>query len=451
MVNRVQKNEVRGAFSWFFPGGASNGSDRNILRPIAPVCNAAKCRGRIPGRYGTMRHPNDPGKQKIMSDTFVFTSESVSEGHPDKIADQISDGILDAIIAEDPNARVACETLVKTGAVVLAGEITTSTWVDFEEIVRRTVVDIGYDDSSMGFDGHSCAVFNAIGKQSPDIAMGVDRDKKEEQGAGDQGLMFGYATNETDVLMPAPITYSHQLVRRQAEVRKNGTLPWLRPDAKSQVTFVYEDAKPVAIDAVVLSSQHHADVSMEELREGVMEEIIKPILPKQFLGKDTKYHINPTGRFEIGGPMGDAGLTGRKIIVDTYGGSARHGGGAFSGKDPSKVDRSAAYAARYVAKNIVAAGLAERCEIQVSYAIGVAEPTSISVRTFGTGKISDARMTELIRENFDLTPYGILQMLDLIRPIYQPTAAYGHFGREDIDVTWENTDKADALRGAAAA
>ena len=386
-----------------------------------------------------------------MSDTFVFTSESVSEGHPDKIADQISDGILDAIIAEDPNARVACETLVKTGAVVLAGEITTSTWVDFEEIVRRTVVDIGYDDSSMGFDGHSCAVFNAIGKQSPDIAMGVDRDKKEEQGAGDQGLMFGYATNETDVLMPAPITYSHQLVRRQAEVRKNGTLPWLRPDAKSQVTFVYEDAKPVAIDAVVLSSQHHADVSMEELREGVMEEIIKPILPKQFLGKDTKYHINPTGRFEIGGPMGDAGLTGRKIIVDTYGGSARHGGGAFSGKDPSKVDRSAAYAARYVAKNIVAAGLAERCEIQVSYAIGVAEPTSISVRTFGTGKISDARMTELIRENFDLTPYGILQMLDLIRPIYQPTAAYGHFGREDIDVTWENTDKADALRGAAAA
>ena len=395
--------------------------------------------------------PATPGNKKIMSDAFVFTSESVSEGHPDKIADQISDGILDAIIAEDPKARVACETLVKTGAVVLAGEITTSTWVDFEDIVRRTVVDIGYDDSAMGFDGHSCAVFNAIGKQSPDIAMGVDRDKKEEQGAGDQGLMFGYATNETDVLMPAPITYSHQLVRRQAEVRKNGTLPWLRPDAKSQVTFVYEDAKPVAIDAVVLSSQHHADVSMAELREGVMEEIIKPVLPEKFLSKDTKYHINPTGRFEIGGPMGDAGLTGRKIIVDTYGGSARHGGGAFSGKDPSKVDRSAAYAARYVAKNIVAAGLAERCEIQVSYAIGVAEPTSISVRTFGTGKISDARMTELIRENFDLTPYGILQMLDLIRPIYQPTAAYGHFGREDIDVTWEKTDKADTLRGAAAA
>jgi S-adenosylmethionine synthetase len=386
-----------------------------------------------------------------MSEAFVFTSESVSEGHPDKIADQISDGILDAIIAEDPQARVACETLVKTGAVVLAGEITTSTWVDFEAIVRKTVVDIGYDDSAMGFDGHSCAVFNAIGKQSPDIAMGVNRAKKEEQGAGDQGLMFGYATNETDVLMPAPITFSHQLVRRQAEVRKNGTLPWLRPDAKSQVTFVYEDAKPVAIDAVVLSSQHHADVSMEDLREGVMEEIIKPVLPKHLLGKDTKYHINPTGRFEIGGPMGDAGLTGRKIIVDTYGGSARHGGGAFSGKDPSKVDRSAAYAARYVAKNIVAAGLADRCEIQVSYAIGVAEPTSISVRTFGTGKISDARMTELIRENFDLTPYGILQMLDLIRPIYQPTAAYGHFGREDIDASWEKTDKAEALRGAAAA
>jgi S-adenosylmethionine synthetase len=386
-----------------------------------------------------------------MSDAFVFTSESVSEGHPDKIADQISDGILDAIIAEDPQARVACETLVKTGAVVLAGEITTSTWVDFEAIVRKTVVDIGYDDSAMGFDGHSCAVFNAIGKQSPDIAMGVNRARKEEQGAGDQGLMFGYATNETDVLMPAPITYSHRLVRRQAEVRKNGTLPWLRPDAKSQVTFVYKDAKPVAIDAVVLSSQHHGDVSMEDLREGVMEEIIKPILPKSLLSKRTKYHINPTGRFEIGGPMGDAGLTGRKIIVDTYGGSARHGGGAFSGKDPSKVDRSAAYAARYVAKNIVAAGLADRCEIQVSYAIGVAEPTSISVRTFGTGKISDARMTELIRDNFDLTPYGILQMLDLIRPIYQPTAAYGHFGRDDIDVTWEKTDKADELRGTAAA
>jgi S-adenosylmethionine synthetase len=390
-------------------------------------------------------------KPELMSDSFVFTSESVSEGHPDKIADQISDGILDAILAEDPSARVACETLVKTGVVIVAGEITTSAWVDFEQIVRSTVVDIGYTDSDMGFDGHSCAVLNAIGKQSPDIAQGVDRASAEEQGAGDQGMMFGYATNETDVLMPAPITYSHRLVRRQAEVRKNGTLPWLRPDAKSQVTFVYEDDKPVSIDAVVLSSQHQADVSMDDLREGVMEEIVKPILPADMLNENTKYHINPTGRFEIGGPMGDAGLTGRKIIVDTYGGSARHGGGAFSGKDPSKVDRSAAYAARYVAKNVVAAGLADRCEIQVSYAIGVAKPTSISVQTFGTGKISDTRLTELIRENFDLRPYGIIRSLDLLRPMYQPTAAYGHFGREDIDVPWEKTDKAEALRGAAAA
>ncbi len=386
-----------------------------------------------------------------MTDTFLFTSESVSEGHPDKIADQISDGILDAIIAEDSTARVACETLVKTGMVIVAGEITTSAWVDFEEIVRNTVIDIGYNDSDMGFDGHSCAVLNAIGKQSPDIAQGVDRDTAEAQGAGDQGLMFGYACNETDVLMPAPITYSHRLVRKQAEVRKAGTLPWLRPDAKSQVTFRYEDNKPVAIDAVVLSTQHHADVSMADLREGVMEEIIKPILPAEWVGSDTKYHINPTGRFEIGGPMGDCGLTGRKIIVDTYGGSAHHGGGAFSGKDPSKVDRSAAYACRYVAKNIVAAGLADRCEIQVSYAIGVAEPTSISVHTFGTGKVSDAQLTALIRDHFDLTPFGILKMLDLIRPIYQPTAAYGHFGREDIDASWERTDKAEALRGAAAA
>jgi S-adenosylmethionine synthetase len=386
-----------------------------------------------------------------MSDSYVFTSESVSEGHPDKIADQISDGILDAILAEDPKARVACETLVKTGVVIVAGEITTEAWVDFEQIVRNTVVEIGYDDSKMGFDGHSCAVLNAIGKQSPDIAQGVDRATAEEQGAGDQGMMFGYATNETDVLMPAPITYSHLLVRRQAEVRKSGKLPWLRPDAKSQVTFAYEDNKPVAIDAVVLSTQHRADVSMADLSEGVMEEIIKPVLPQEWIGKDTKFHINPTGRFEIGGPMGDAGLTGRKIIVDTYGGMARHGGGAFSGKDPSKVDRSAAYAARYVAKNIVAAGLADRCEVQVSYAIGVAEPTSISVFTFGTGKISDARLTELIREHFDLRPYGILKMLDLVRPIYQATAAYGHFGREDIDAPWEKTDKADALKGAAAA
>ena len=386
-----------------------------------------------------------------MSDSYVFTSESVSEGHPDKIADQISDGILDAILAEDASARVACETLVKTGVVIVAGEITTAAWVDFEEIVRSTVVEIGYDDSAMGFDGHSCAVLNAIGKQSPDIAQGVDRATAEEQGAGDQGMMFGYATNETDVLMPAPITYAHRLVRRQAEVRKNGTLPWLRPDAKSQVTFVYEDDKPTSIDAVVLSSQHQADVTLADLREAVMEEIIKPVLPGEWVNKDTKYHINPTGRFEIGGPMGDAGLTGRKIIVDTYGGSARHGGGAFSGKDPSKVDRSAAYAARYVAKNVVAAGLADRCEIQVSYAIGVAEPTSISVQTFGTGKIADLRLTELIRENFDLRPYGIIRMLDLVRPIYQPTAAYGHFGREDIDAPWEKTDKAEALRGAAAA
>ena len=384
-----------------------------------------------------------------MSDAFLFTSESVSEGHPDKIADQISDAILDAIIAEDPKARVACETMVKTGVAIVAGEITTSAWVDIEDIVRSTVLEIGYNSSAMGFDGASCSVLNAIGKQSPDIAMGVDRDSAEQQGAGDQGLMFGYATNETDVLMPAPITFSHRLVKRQAEVRKSGSLPYLRPDAKSQVTFVYENDKPVAIDAVVLSSQHDPDVTMEDLRDGVMEEIIKPILPAELLSDRTKYHINPTGRFEIGGPMGDCGLTGRKIIVDTYGGSARHGGGAFSGKDPSKVDRSAAYAARYVAKNIVAAGLADRCEIQVSYAIGVAEPTSISVRTFGTGKISDTKLTELIREHFDLTPYGILSMLDLIRPIYKQTAAYGHFGRQDIDLSWERTDKAEALKDAA--
>ncbi len=385
-----------------------------------------------------------------MSDAFLFTSESVSEGHPDKISDQISDAILDAIIAVDPKARVACETMVKTGMVVVAGEITTSAWVDMEEIARQTILEIGYDDSSKGFDGATCSVLNAIGKQSPDIAQGVDRESEEKQGAGDQGLMFGYATNETNVLMPAPITYAHRLVQRQAEVRKNGTLPWLRPDAKSQVTFNYEGGKPVSINAVVLSSQHSPDISMADLRDGVMEEIIKPVLPAELLGAGTQYHINPTGRFEIGGPMGDCGLTGRKIIVDTYGGSARHGGGAFSGKDPSKVDRSAAYASRYVAKNIVAAGLAERCEIQVSYAIGVAEPTSISVRTFGTGSISDARMTQLIREHFDLTPYGILTMLDLIKPIYRQTAAYGHFGREDIDLSWERTDKAEALKAAAA-
>jgi S-adenosylmethionine synthetase len=386
-----------------------------------------------------------------MNQSYLFTSESVSEGHPDKIADQISDAVLDAILEQDAKARVACETLVKTGMVLVAGEVTTTAWVDIEALVRRTVLDIGYSDSRMGFDGASCAVINALGKQSPDIAQGVDRMLPEEQGAGDQGLMFGYATNETSVLMPAPITYAHQLVRRQAEVRKSGKLPWLRPDAKSQVTFVYENHEPVAIDAVVLSSQHHADISMKDLKEGIMEEIIKPVLPAEWLSKRTRYHINPTGRFEIGGPMGDCGLTGRKIIVDTYGGSARHGGGAFSGKDPSKVDRSAAYACRYVAKNIVAAGLADRCEIQVAYAIGVAAPTSISVQTFGTGKISEERLTQLVRENFDLRPYGILKMLDLVRPIYRPTAAYGHFGREDLDVTWEHTDKAEALRGAAAA
>jgi len=386
-----------------------------------------------------------------MSNSFLFTSESVSEGHPDKISDQISDAVLDAILEQDTAARVACETMVKTGMVIVAGEVTTTAWVDIEELVRATVLGIGYNDSDMGFDGASCSVLNALGKQSPDIAQGVDRDTAEHQGAGDQGLMFGYATNETDVLMPAPITYSHRLVKRQAEVRKSGVLPWLRPDAKSQVTFKYENDKPVGIDAVVLSTQHHNDISLSDLREAVMQEIIKPVLPAEWIDNSTKFHINPTGRFEIGGPMGDCGLTGRKIIVDTYGGSARHGGGAFSGKDPSKVDRSAAYACRYVAKNIVAAELAERCEIQVSYAIGVAEPTSISVQTFGTGKVSEERLTALIRDNFDLRPYGILQMLDLIRPIYQPTAAYGHFGREDLDLSWERTDKADELRGAAAA
>ena len=386
-----------------------------------------------------------------MSNSYLFTSESVSEGHPDKVSDQISDAVLDAILAQDKKARVACETMVKTGMVIVAGEITTSAWVDIEELVRETVLEIGYNHSGMGFDGASCAVLNALGKQSPDIAQGVDREDPESQGAGDQGLMFGYATNETDVLMPAPITYSHHLVRRQAEVRKSGVLSWLRPDAKSQVTFRYEDNKPVGIDAVVLSTQHDPDIKMSALREAVMDEIIKPVLPEEWITKDTQYHINPTGRFEIGGPMGDCGLTGRKIIVDTYGGAARHGGGAFSGKDPSKVDRSAAYACRYVAKNIVAAGLAERCEIQVSYAIGVAEPTSISVQTFGTGKVSEEELTVLIREHFDLRPYGILNMLDLIQPIYKPTAAYGAFGRNDIDLSWERTDKADILRGAVAA
>ncbi|MDC8830092.1 methionine adenosyltransferase [Alteromonas gilva] len=376
----------------------------------------------------------------------LFTSESVSEGHPDKIADQISDAVLDAILQQDPKARVACETYVKTGMVLVGGEITTSAWVDIEELTRQTVKDIGYTHSDMGFDAESCAVLNAIGKQSPDINQGVDRSRPEEQGAGDQGLMFGYATDETDVLMPAPITYSHRLVQRQAELRKSGKLDWLRPDAKSQVTFIYEDNKPVGIDAVVLSTQHCDSVSTSTVREAVMEEVIKPVLPAEWITAATKFHINPTGRFVIGGPMGDCGLTGRKIIVDTYGGMARHGGGAFSGKDPSKVDRSAAYAGRYVAKNIVAAGLAKRCEIQVSYAIGVAEPTSISIDTFGTSKLDEATLVALVKAHFDLRPYGLIKMLDLERPIYQATAAYGHFGREQFP--WESTDKAEALRAA---
>ena len=384
-----------------------------------------------------------------MAGTHLFTSESVSEGHPDKVADQISDSILDAIFEQDTKARVACETLVNTGMVVISGEITTSAWVDMNEVVRNRIKEIGYNSSDMGFDWESCAILTSIDKQSADIAMGVDETKEHEQGAGDQGLMFGYASNETDVLMPAPITYAHRLVKRQAEVRKNGTLPWLRPDAKSQVTFRYQDDKPVGIDAVVLSTQHDPDMSTDNIREAVMDEIIKPVLPTEWLDKDTRYYINPTGRFVIGGPVGDCGLTGRKIIVDTYGGMARHGGGAFSGKDPSKVDRSAAYAGRYVAKNIVAAGLAERCEIQVSYAIGVAEPTSISVQTFGTGKIDEARIVELVREHFDLRAGGLVKMLDLLRPIYAKTAAYGHFGREEPEFTWEKTDKAAALKDAA--
>jgi S-adenosylmethionine synthetase len=380
-----------------------------------------------------------------MSRSFSFTSESVSEGHPDKVADQISDAVLDAILTVDPRGRVACETMVKTGVVIVAGEVTTSAWVDVEALVRKTVLDIGYDHSDMGFDGASCGVLNIIGKQSPDIAQGVDRKDERKQGAGDQGLMFGYATNETDVLMPAPITLAHRLVKRQAQVRKNGKLPWLRPDAKSQVTLRYENDKPVGLEAVVLSTQHSDDISTRHLREAVMEEILKPVLPSKWIDKGTKYHINPTGRFVIGGPVGDCGLTGRKIIVDTYGGFARHGGGAFSGKDPSKVDRSAAYAARYVAKNIVAARLAERCEVQVSYAIGVAEPTSIMVETFGTGKLPDQRLTQIVRAHFDLTPFGLREMLDLARPIYQKTASYGHFGRKEPEFSWEHTDKADVL------
>ncbi len=380
-----------------------------------------------------------------MSKNFSFTSESVSEGHPDKVADQISDAILDAILAADPRGRVACETLVKTGVVIVAGEVTTNAWVDVEAIVRKTVLDIGYDNSDMGFDGASCGVLNIIGKQSPDIAQGVDRKDERKQGAGDQGLMFGYASSETDVLMPAAITLAHRLVKRQAQVRKSGKLPWLRPDAKSQVTLRYEDDRPVGIEAVVLSTQHSDDVSTRRLREAVIEEILNPVLPRKWVDKRTKVHINPTGRFVIGGPVGDCGLTGRKIIVDTYGGFARHGGGAFSGKDPSKVDRSAAYAARYVAKNIVAAGLAARCEVQVSYAIGVAEPTSIMVETFGTGKLADEKLTKIVRAHFDLTPFGLREMLNLTRPIYQKTASYGHFGRKEAEFTWERTDKAEAL------
>ncbi|MEN5304155.1 MULTISPECIES: methionine adenosyltransferase [Pseudomonas] len=394
-----------------------------------------------------------------MSEYSLFTSESVSEGHPDKIADQISDAVLDAIITQDKYARVACETLVKTGVAIIAGEVTTSAWVDLEELVRKVIIDIGYNSSDVGFDGATCAVMNIIGKQSVDIAQGVDRSKPEDQGAGDQGLMFGYASNETDVLMPAPICFSHRLVERQAEARKSGLLPWLRPDAKSQVTCRYENGKVVGIDAVVLSTQHNPEVSQKDLQEAVMELIVKHTLPAELLHKGTQFHINPTGNFIIGGPVGDCGLTGRKIIVDSYGGMARHGGGAFSGKDPSKVDRSAAYAGRYVAKNIVAAGLAERCEIQVSYAIGVAQPTSISINTFGTGKVSDDKIIQIVRECFDLRPYAITKMLDLLHPMYQETAAYGHFGREPqqktvgddtfTTFTWERTDRAQALRDAA--
>lgn len=383
-----------------------------------------------------------------MSEYSIFTSESVSEGHPDKVADQISDAILDAMLKDDPDSRVAVETLVKTGMVIVAGEVRTNTYVDLEDIVRGVVLDIGYNSSKVGFDGASCAVLNAIGKQSGDIAAGVDETDSKEQGAGDQGLMFGYATDETETLMPAPIFFAHRLVERQAELRKSGQLEWLRPDAKSQVTLRYEAGRPVAVDAVVLSTQHDEDINQTELQALVLEHIIRPVLPAEWLHGDTQYHINPTGRFIIGGPVGDCGLTGRKIIVDTYGGMARHGGGAFSGKDPSKVDRSAAYAGRYVAKNIVAAGLAKRCEIQVSYAIGVSEPTSISINTFGTGTVPDSTIVQLIREHFDLRAGGLVAMLDLKRPIYQKTASYGHFGREEPEFTWEKTDKVDLLRQA---
>lgn len=386
-----------------------------------------------------------------MTELTYFTSESVSEGHPDKMADQISDAILDALLADDKFTRAGIETMVKTGLVLVSGEVRTDTWVDIEDIIRGVILDIGYDHSSLGFDGNTCAVLNGIGKQSQDIAQGVDETQFHEQGAGDQGLMFGYATNETPSLMPAPIDLAHKLVRRQAEVRKNGDLSYLRPDAKSQITFAYDGDTIVGIDAVVLSTQHDEDVSQEQLRQDVKEHIIAPVLPTEWLTEHTKYHINPTGRFVIGGPVGDAGLTGRKIIVDTYGGMARHGGGAFSGKDASKVDRSAAYAARYVAKNLVAAGLASRCEVQVSYAIGVAEPTSIRVETFGTSNLTNAQLDQLVRAHFDLRPRAISTMLDLNRPIYRPTAAYGHFGRDDLDLTWERTDRAEALAAAARA
>jgi S-adenosylmethionine synthetase len=380
-----------------------------------------------------------------MSEYTLFTSESVSEGHPDKIADQISDAVLDSIIAQDKNCRVACETIVKTGMVLVFGEITTDAWVDIEQLVRSTVNEIGYTDQTMGFDGDSCAVMTSIGKQSPDIARGVNIKDHKEMGAGDQGMMFGYATDETETLMPAPIYYAHHLVMRQAKLRKNKILPWLRPDAKSQVTIRYVDAKPVGVDTVVLSTQHHPDISQKELVEAVIEEIIKPTFPAEWLDKDTKYFVNPTGRFVIGGPLGDSGLTGRKIIVDSYGGMARHGGGAFSGKDPSKVDRSATYAARYVAKNIVAAGLAKRCEVQICYAIGVAKPVSLAVNTFGTGMLTDHEIAKLIEKHFDLRPHAIIEMLDLLRPIYKKTAAYGHFGRELPEFTWEKTDKVKLL------
>jgi S-adenosylmethionine synthetase len=380
-----------------------------------------------------------------MREYAVFTSESVSEGHPDKMADQISDAILDAILKEDPYARVACETLVKTGAVVLAGEVTTTANIDVEAVVRNTVNGIGYHHSDLGFDGSTCAVINMIGKQSPEIAQGVDRQKPEDQGAGDQGLMFGYASRETDVLMPAPISYAHRLMERQAELRRSGTLPWLRPDAKSQVTFAYENGKPVRLDAVVLSTQHDPEITQSQLKEAVIEEIIKPIIPAEMFHAATKFHINPTGMFVIGGPVGDCGLTGRKIIVDTYGGMARHGGGAFSGKDPTKVDRSGAYMARYIAKNIVAAGLADEATIQLAYAIGVPEPVSVLVDTNRTGKLDDEEIAKKVTSIFDLTPKGIIETLDLRRPIYQKTATFGHFGRDDIDAPWEKTDKIDDL------